>query len=389
LRACAPCTPHALRLDSGVSAAPGNPPSRLADGFAGGPAPRVAAVRLRPYRLRLVRPWIAAAATITERAGTLLAVTLDDGVTGWGDCAPLPSSGAEGHRRASDALAALARAGVGASVDVQLGRLDRIACAEARWALETALLDAQARRLGVPLHRLLGGAPAPGVPVNAALGPLDANCAHRARDALMRGFRIGKIKVGVAPPEVEAPRLRALADETRGRLRLRLDANRAWDADTAQRFLAAASALPIDGVEEPLAAPTIDALQRLQSRLPFPIAVDESLRALGAAALIASRAVRRWVVKPARLGGLATVLRLAEKAHAAGIEIVLTSVVDSTIGVAAAAHLAAALPRAATHGLGTLEWLAEDVAAAPPVEAGVLRFVPGPGLGVVPFAGTA
>ena len=85
-----------------------------------------------------------------------------------------------------------------------------------------------------------------------------------------------------------------------------------------RHFLDAISDLPIDGVEEPLATPTVEALGRLQRGLAFPIAVDESLPALGADALLAAGAVRRLVVKPARLGGIAVTLRLAEKARAAG-----------------------------------------------------------------------
>ena len=65
----------------------------------------------------------------------------------------------------------------------------------------------------------------------------------------------------------------------------------------------------------------------------------------------------------------------------------MTSVVDSAIGVTAAAHLAAALPAGPAHGLATLEWLAEDVATPPSIVAGKLQLAPGAGLGVIPTAG--
>ena len=347
-------------------------------------AMRIAAVCLRPYRLPLVRPWVAASATIAVRSGTLVGVTMVGGITGWGDCAPLPSSGEAGHRRAFDELAALAGGCVGSDAEAVLGRLGGIACTEVRWALETALLDAKARQQGLPLYRFLGGVPVDGVPANAALGALDGDCPRRARHAIDRGFVIAKLKVGIAAPDVEVGRLRDLVLATGGRLRLRLDANRAWHAADAARFLGALSDLPIDGVEEPLAAPTLEALGRLQATVPFPIAADESLPTLGADNLLASRAVRRLVVKPARLGGLAATLRLAEKARAAGVEVVLTSVVDSAIGVTATAHLAAALPPGPCHGLATLDWLAEDVAKPPSIIGGKLQLSADAGLGVVP-----
>ncbi|MEW6164756.1 MAG: o-succinylbenzoate synthase [Pseudomonadota bacterium] len=327
-----------------------------------------------PYRLPLKRPWVAAAATLAERRGALLRLTADDGLTGWGDCAPLPSGG-----NADAVLAALdeyCRRPAGADFSALPP--------EVRWAIETARLDLDAQRQGVPLARLL----APGAPldiaINAALGPLDAGSGARAVAALEQGHAIGKLKVGLAGIDAELARLRALVDATRGRLRLRLDANRAWPHDDAARFLAALGDLPIDGVEEPLAAPTLAGLAALQAASPFPLAADESLPALGVEALIATRAVRRLVLKPARLGGHAATRAIARQAQAAGIEVVLTSVIDSAIGVAAAAHLAAALSPQLAHGLGTGAWLAADIAPPLPVRAGRIALPDLPGLGLRP-----
>lgn len=310
-------------------------------------------LRLHPYRLPLNRPWIAASATLSVRRGWLVEAAGEDGMAGWGDCAPLPSRGGADE-------------------------------AQMRWAVETALVDLEARRRGVPLARLLGAASL-SVPVNVALGPLDEGCAGRVASAAAQGFRIGKIKVGVAPIDVELARLRELG----GALRLRLDANRAWNEADARRFLLAIADLPdvhMDGVEEPLAAPTLDALMRLQSAVPFALAVDESLPALGAGALFASRAVRRLVLKPARVGGVLRTLVLARLAQAAGMEVVITSVVDSAVGVAAAAHLAAAIScdvaPGTAHGLATGGWLAEDVAPALPICDGRLILPDTPGLGM-------
>lgn len=316
-------------------------------------------LRLHPYCLPLNRPWIAAAATLCERRGWLVEAAGEDGVAGWGDCAPLPS-------------------GDGAEE------------AQVRWAVETALVDLEARRRGVPLARLLG-ADTLAVPVNAALGPLDDDCAGRAVAAVSQGFAVAKVKVGLLGVDEELARLRAVAEAADGRLRLRLDANRAWSEADARRFLTAVADLPgvrMDGVEEPLAAPTLDALARLQAALPFALAVDESLPALGAGALLASRAVRRLVLKPARVGGVLRTLVLARLAQAAGMEVVLTSVVDSAVGVAAAAHLAAAISRDVApdtaHGLATGGWLAEDVAPALPIVGGRLILPDAPGLGIAP-----
>ncbi|MGO8737415.1 enolase C-terminal domain-like protein [Rhodoblastus sp.] len=89
-------------------------------------------------------------------------------------------------------------------------------------------------------------------------------------------------------------------------------------------------------------------------------------------------------MKPARIGGFSAVLRLAERAARAGIEAVATSVVESAIGVAATAQLAAALGGEAVHGLATGSWLREDVAKPLAIVGGEILLPDGPGLGLVP-----
>lgn len=345
---------------------------------------RIVSAHLQPYRLPLKRPWIAASATLTERQGALLCIATEDGIAGWGDCAPLPSSGAASHQRTFSALADLAHRLASADFRLNSCADDAALPPEVRWALETALLDNAAQRQGVTLAQLLGARTATTIAVNAALGPLDATCATRANAALTEGYAIGKIKVGIDSIDAELEGLRALVNSTGGRLQLRLDANRAWAYADAQRFLTAIADMPIDAVEEPLSAPTLATLAALQAELPYAIAIDESLPVLGATALIAAQAVRRLVLKPARLGGHTATQAIARRATAAGIEVVLTSVIDSAIGVMATAHLAAAVSPTLAHGLATSAWLAADVAAAPRIERGHLMLPSLPGLGIHP-----
>lgn len=346
---------------------------------------RIVAARLHSYALPLKRPWVAASATLHERRGALLALTSADGYTGWGDCAPLPSCSEAGHARVLAALSALAQELSGADSDELLARSAALAIPELRWALETALFDLVARRRGLPLAVHLGAQNFMGaVAVNAALGALDANTAQRAVAALAQGYAHAKIKVGVGPVETELVLLQEVHAATAGRLCLRLDANRAWSEAAARRFLGSIAALSIDAVEEPLSQPTLEQLCELQQELPYAIAVDESLPQFGAEMLLAAGAVRRLVVKPARIGGIVATCALASRARAAGLEVVLTSVVDSAVGVSAAAHLAAAVAPDLAHGLATLDWLVADVASAPQLRDGRLWLGDAPGLGLTP-----
>ncbi len=344
---------------------------------------RLVDAQLHPYCLPLRWPWVAANATLTQRRGALLQLTDAQGLQGWGDCAPLPSSGAAQHDRVLAALASAAQH-VNAIGDPTL---PSGAPPEVCWAFDTALADLAAQRRGLTLAAHLGAVNSPSIAsiaINAALGPLDAQCISRAAAALKAGYSIGKIKVGVGDPAAEIEHLRNIVAHTGGKLMLRLDANRAWPRDTAAHVLCALSDLPIDAVEEPLTSPTLLALVELQRAVPYALAIDESLPQLGAQALIDAGAVRRFVLKPARLGGIAQTQRVAALAAAAGIDVVLTSVVDSAIGLTACAHLAAALSPKLAHGLGTAAWLAVDVATAPLIVAGRLILPTTPGLGLQP-----
>jgi o-succinylbenzoate synthase len=343
---------------------------------------RLAAVRFRSYRLALRRPWRFAGAALTERAGFLVEVAADDGTAGIGDCAPLSEWGTEPFSRAKGALIEATRNWPGRTASDVLEGLPRHTCPAASFALETALLDLLARRAGPPLACYLGAMGALSVPVNAALGALDDGCAERAKTAAAAGYLVGKVKLGLFPWREEAARLRNLCAAVPG-LVLRGDANGAWGEKEAIGFLAAVAVLPLDGIEEPLRDPDEARLARLQAVIPFPLALDESLPRFDVAALAAAQAVRRITVKATLLGGLGPALDLARRARAAGLEVVVTSCLETAVGVTAAAHLAAVVGGAAVHGLATAGELVGDPIAAPPIAGGRMLLAEAPGLGIV------
>lgn len=395
----------------------------------------VARVRLLPYTLPLRAPWHGARARMDRRAGWLVAVNDDEGRTGYGDCSPPPSSDSHAHTQARAALARISHAWPGQPPESALAALDAKAAVfpAARCALETALLDLSAQRRGVSLAAWLNPDAGREVRINASLGRLDATFAERTRAALAAGYSVLKIKVGAFPMEDELEQLHALARSLRGapqgdflagapqgdflpgtpqspkgtsfraggflpgvpqgdfllgtvRLRLRLDANRAWSLPQAQRFVAAVSDLPVEALEEPLADAGPETFFALQEQAAFALALDESLPLWLARHRAQALKVRRWVLKPTCLGGLRRCLALAQDGARAGVETVITTTVDSAAGVLACLHLAAALDNGIAHGLATSEWLARDLAPLPPAHRGRLALPPHPGLGLRPFA---
>lgn len=358
---------------------------------------RIAAVTAVPHALPLRQPWPGAGLGSGVRRGCLLRVDTTDGRHGYGECAPLPSHGSESHAAAATALQVWCTALPGRDVHEALTALAADTTARAtpaaRAAVECALLDLAAQAAGVPLRRLLAPAAGDAVAVNAMAGDVLGATPARIDALLAEGYRVIKLKLGAADAASEIAALRALAGTLPPTVRLRLDANRAWDAATAGAVCAALAGLPVEALEEPLDSPTPAALATLQRGLPFALAIDESWQELAGADaedFFAAPPVRRLVLKPAVLGGLQPTLALAQRARAAGMECVLTTGIDGACATLAAAQLVAALGNGAVpgpaHGLATSHWLAKDIGTPPPVVAGRIALPPAPGLGFTPAA---
>jgi L-alanine-DL-glutamate epimerase-like enolase superfamily enzyme len=168
--------------------------------------------------------------------------------------------------------------------------------------------------------------------------------------------------------------------------RIRLDANGAWSAEMARDALRELSRFDLEYVEDPLRVRTpddVEALASLRGESPVSLAADDCLwDPACASAMLACRAVDRFVLKAAPLGGLAATRELARRARERGIDSVVTSTMDAAVGLTASLHLAAALGAESACGLGTAAWLAEDVATPPRIEAGQMSLPRGSGLGI-------
>jgi o-succinylbenzoate synthase len=335
----------------------------------------ITSARVVGYDLPLKRAWRMTGAAALSRRGWLVVVETSDGLRGFGDYVLPPTQPAESGEEAE--LHRLAQAQVGMDL---ADACDRFSVeSPVGWAMECALLDGLARRRGMPLYQLLNGTAVSRVAVNAVVE------ADGVAAAVAAGYGVVKMKVGRKSPRDDAAMLVALALPPG--LRLRLDANRAWSWDEACLFLDSVADLPIESLEEPLREPTLADLARLQGKTDIDLALDESLPGLGPQKVLDQRPVRRLVLKPAGLGGVRACHALALRAKASGMTCVVTTALDSAVGVAAAAHLAAAVDSGhLAHGLSTAEWLARDVAVPLMVTDGWMDLTGMIGLGVTPSA---
>ncbi len=313
-------------------------------------------LQCQPYQVKLRRAWRSAQGSQSVRCGYLLRLETGEGIRGYGECAPLPEAGTETPAEAASALQAIVSDCGGGPVAAVIARLEALSGTPAvRCALETALLDIGARQQGMPLSRWLVRDAAERVAVNAACGCLDEGFAARLAEAMVKGYRVIKIKMGLFPLDEELQRLQRL--QLPDGVNLRLDANQAWSFDQALQAIEACSPIPVESLEEPLQVPDLALLRVLQQQAPFPLALDESLTDRFVDTPVEELPVQRLVMKPTTMGGMCRVIKRARQAKRAGIDTVVTSTLETSVGLWAVVHVAAALDNQLAHGIGTMEWL--------------------------------
>lgn len=301
--------------------------------------------------------------TYAAREGLLLRVVDDSGYIGIGEASPLPGYSSDTVALAEDELARLVPADLtsfsasslfdpGTSPIVELRRRSP----SAAFAVETALLDCEARRAGVPVHRLFRTTDPPSVPLAKILPATSEDDALEvARRAHEAGTRTFKLKIG---RDLEGELL--LSARIRERwpsVALRLDANGSLPKADAPEVLRRFAAYDIAFVEEPV---PLDDLFTLPP-LPIPVALDESLRRPDAERLLVRAALEQRctavVLKPMALGGFSPCIAWATTARSLGLNVVVTHLFDGPIALAAAAELALVLSPTLAAGLAPHEGL--------------------------------
>jgi L-alanine-DL-glutamate epimerase-like enolase superfamily enzyme len=203
----------------------------------------------------------------------------------------------------------------------------------AKMALDLLLHDRLGKLLGVPLRHVLGTdkvkqCTSYTIGIDTVEGTAD-----RVRRAAA-DFQILKVKVG-GPDDIA--RLRAVRAGFTGRIRI--DGNEGWSLDTARELTPDLLALGVEFVEQPFPAADLDAFHAYRALHPrLPVLIDEGCRDLGSVAGIAAYA-DGIVIKLSKCGGIREALRMIHAARALGLKVMLGCMIESELGISAAAHL--------------------------------------------------
>ncbi|HEY4383358.1 MAG TPA: o-succinylbenzoate synthase [Ktedonobacteraceae bacterium] len=353
-------------------------------------AGNIQAIYWYPYQIPFRSDFATAHGLLTMRTGAIVEVLTADGYHGIGEIAPLPEFSGESLANALEALPSITAQLQGSSLHAALTFLDesKHVPATVRSGLELALFDALGKQTGQTIAELLqtnSSHRKTHVPINAVVGASDVNEAViQAGRAVEQGFSCIKLKmVGDEREQVERV---AMVRETIGPdIQLRLDANEGWNFAQARNILKQCERYHVQYVEQPLPSAEIAGMRALQQEVTIPLAADEAINSLESAQnILAAHAASILILKPQLLGGLRNTQKIIDEAEKQGVSSVITSSIETGIGLVGVLHLAAACPTVTLPcGLATLALLEDDLLADDlSIQQGCLSVPTEPGLGV-------
>jgi L-alanine-DL-glutamate epimerase-like enolase superfamily enzyme len=304
-----------------------------------------------------------------------------DGVEGWGEAAPNRFYG----ETTETAIAALTKLGPVAErvlsrdafaledLETEMNAALRLN-GSVKAAISAAAHDLVGKRLDIPVYRLWGLDPAkaPGSSFTIGIPATEKELVARVEEA--EAYPVLKVKLGSERDEeiIRAVR-RAAPTKT-----LRVDANAAWNAKHALRMIELLAELGIEFVEQPLPNHDLDGLRFVRERSPLPIIADEScVVATDIPKLVG--VVDGINIKLAKCGGLREALRMIATARAHGMIVMCGCMIESSLGISAAAHFAPLLDHADFDGAALL---ADDPYEGASIDGGRIQIPDAPGLGV-------
>jgi muconate cycloisomerase len=291
-----------------------------------------------------------AVATMQTQTLVLIKITTEDGFVGWGEATTIGGLGygeesPESVQTNIDTyFAPLLKtlSGLNIAQTMQIIHRNINGNRFAKCAIQTALLDIQSQRLGIPLSELLGGRLRDTISVLWVLasGDTEKDIAEAKKMITAKRHNIFKLKIGSRPLEQDIEHVLAIKQALGSEISIRVDVNRAWSELTAIKGIKMLQDGGVDLIEQPCAIQNIDAMQRLTRKFDIAIMADESLMGPQSAYELAKcNAASVFAVKVAQSGGLIEACEVGKLANLAGIDLYGGTMLEGPVGTIASAHV--------------------------------------------------
>ncbi len=311
---------------------------------------KITDITLGRIRVPLKTPFKTALRTVEAVEDIVVAIHTDSGHVGYGEAAATAVITGDTHGSIVDAVRHVIGprligqdiADLNHVVRLIQTALERNTSAKA--AVEIAVYDLWAQLHGAPLYKMLGGGePVVATDITISVDHIDKMVADSLA-AIERGFTSLKIKVG-KDIGLDVERVRAIYAAVEGRALLRLDANQGWSAKQAVHAMHALedAGVRLELLEQPVKARDLEGLKYVTERIHTPVMADESVFGpLEVLDLIRMRAADIINIKLMKTGGISNAIRIADIAELHGVECMIGCMIETSISVAAAVHVAVA-----------------------------------------------
>ncbi|WP_175942321.1 muconate/chloromuconate family cycloisomerase [Caballeronia sp. BCC1704] len=334
-------------------------------------------------------------ATMQQQTMVIIRLRSSDGIEGIGEATTIGGlsygeESPEGIKLTIDTYLAPALIGQdAANINAAMLKLNKVARGNrfAKSGIETALLDAQGKRLGVPVSALLGGSARETLPVLWTLASGDTHRDIEEAEMFLaeRRHNVFKLKIGRRSVRDDVAHVAKIKAALGDRAKVTVDVNQAWNEVDAALGIEALEAAGIDLIEQPTPREQRGALARLAARFVVPIMADEAVTGPeDALDLVRGACADVFALKIAKSGGIYGMMRTAAIADAAGVLLYGGTMLEGSIGSIASAHGFSALPQLAwgTELFGPLLLKDDIVTARPQYRDFDLHLPEGPGLGL-------
>ena len=357
---------------------------------------KIQSIEIGKVSIPLKKPFKTALRTVHSAEDIIVKVIADSGEVGFGNAPPTAVITGDSQDSIIAAIRdTLAPKLVGMDIDNLEGVMTALDSGmlhncSAKAALDIAVYDLFGKRYGLPLYKLFGGyCRSMETDLTISLNE-PAEMVRDSLEAVAEGYTALKLKVG-NDPTLDIRRVQAIRDAVGPAVKIRLDANQGWNAKEAVRTIRRfeADGLDIELIEQPVKAHDFDGLKYVTDHVETDIMADES--AFGpyeVFRLLSMRACDLVNIKLMKAGGLHNAVKIAHFAETMGIQCMMGCMLESKVGITAAASLAAGKRIVTRADLDAAVLLAED-----PVVGGVsfdknqLILSDAPGLGITGVLG--
>lgn len=305
-------------------------------------------IEVYPVTLFNKEPFRIAAGTTTEIHNVIVKIITDYDVIGWGEASPskrVTGETAETVMKTIDKIAPKLVGKCPLRIEQDVEIMDSIVKENpaAKAAIDIALHDILGNTARKPLLRLMGGYRTEVLTDLTISIKSPKEMAKDAKKATEKGFKAIKVKVGVSQTE-DVERVRLIREAVGDNVQIRIDANEGWTPKQAIEALNKMEKFRIQFVEQPVPAENLRGLIEVRKNSPIPVMADESVHSPeDAFRLIQAEAIDLVNIKLMKSGGILKGRKIANVAEAAGIPCMIGCMGESGIGIAAGAHLAAAV----------------------------------------------